>query len=604
MPRLIKETHSHTHLANARLTEGGVVKKTICSSVLLSRYKYVFFDDLSTTPPPIPIKMSNVYSTEPQSTAQVVFETTHGPLSIHLFAKECPSTVRYFLQLCLDGYFNNLPFHRVMPGFLIQTGDASFRQATTDDGGQGGGDGGERNPKFFLPPTDSYRKRHGAQEALDRRRYELNSRIRFNHRGQVAMALTVEDSEFEGDNRLARLQSQFFVTLDEAGHLDGNHVVFGGVSGPTIFNAIRMGKTDSDESTHQPHVMEEAPRILKTKVQSIDGLPDTLPALVPTPEPPLLPWNEKPFLNPFGSKGGAYSKRKKKARKGVKNVNLLSFGEEMTEEEEGDSASSKQSKARKIQSSHELLASSTGKKSGSGRLVPKVDEELERRLRDDKESNGDPPTSPSNESVMKRIDDSKAPKTKEQERAFQSATEQERTQAQQPPPQSMSSVPAPEQQFASAPFSEAARKTGAVPRRSKQKKLSLVEARRAKYAKGNRKAGEGKNKQLRQEDTMKKLIAFQRKVVVSGGNTNDDKKDDKRKRDDNNNDGYHGQILEDNDYNADKDWIKTKFKCRRHMDADAKMGGDGRAASDYEVVEEHHSATDRKRDRTKSHHRP
>uniref|UniRef100_A0A7S4AJQ9 PPIase cyclophilin-type domain-containing protein n=1 Tax=Pseudo-nitzschia australis TaxID=44445 RepID=A0A7S4AJQ9_9STRA len=73
--------------------------------------------------------MSQVYATEPQTSGLVVLETTAGPLSIHLWCKECPHTVRYFLQLCIDGFYDNLVFHRVVPNFLIQTGDANFRQS-------------------------------------------------------------------------------------------------------------------------------------------------------------------------------------------------------------------------------------------------------------------------------------------------------------------------------------------------------------------------------------------------------------------------------------------------------------------------------------------
>ena len=184
--------------------------------------------------------MSQVYSTEPQTSGQVVFETTHGPLAIHLWCRECPTTCRYFLQLCIDGYYNNLIFHRIIPNFLIQTGDAQYRQGNNNNS-----DVDEASP-YREPPSSKYRQQHHANDALQRRQYELNSRIRFNHRGQVAMAMGIEDSEDdEEDSTVANLQPQFFITLDEASHLDGKHVCFGGISGPTMFNAIRIGQIDS-----------------------------------------------------------------------------------------------------------------------------------------------------------------------------------------------------------------------------------------------------------------------------------------------------------------------------------------------------------------------
>jgi hypothetical protein len=54
---------------------------------------------------------------------------------------------------------------------------------------------------------------------------------------------------------------------------------------------------------------------------------------------------------------------------------------------------------------------------------------------------------------------------------------------------------------------------------------------------------------------------------------------------------YHGQVLE-NDKDVQSDWMKTCFKCHRHMDHDAKLGGDGQSAiDDYEVGDESRSAT-------------
>ncbi|OEU22618.1 cyclophilin-like protein, partial [Fragilariopsis cylindrus CCMP1102] len=158
--------------------------------------------------------MSQVYSTEPQTSANVIFETTYGPLSIHLWLKECPRTTMYFLQLCADGFYDNIVFHRIVPNFLIQTGDSKFR----------------------------INQQEQDAEALDRRQFEVNSRIRFNHRGQVAMALGIDDDDTNNDG--PRLQPQFFITLEDASHLDNKHVIFGGVTGPTIFNALRIGQID------------------------------------------------------------------------------------------------------------------------------------------------------------------------------------------------------------------------------------------------------------------------------------------------------------------------------------------------------------------------
>lgn len=49
--------------------------------------------------------------------------TTVGDIDIELWCKECPMACRNFIQLCLEGYYNNVIFHRLEKDFIIQTGD-------------------------------------------------------------------------------------------------------------------------------------------------------------------------------------------------------------------------------------------------------------------------------------------------------------------------------------------------------------------------------------------------------------------------------------------------------------------------------------------------
>src|SRR5271170_1926475 len=67
--------------------------------------------------------MSSQYNIEPLPTGRVLVKTSMGPLDIELFAKETPQTCRSFIQLCLEGYYNNVIFHRIVKDFIIQTGD-------------------------------------------------------------------------------------------------------------------------------------------------------------------------------------------------------------------------------------------------------------------------------------------------------------------------------------------------------------------------------------------------------------------------------------------------------------------------------------------------
>ena len=50
------------------------------------------------------------------------FETSHGPFTVELFAKEAPVTVQNFLRYVDDGFFDGTIFHRIVPGFVIQGG--------------------------------------------------------------------------------------------------------------------------------------------------------------------------------------------------------------------------------------------------------------------------------------------------------------------------------------------------------------------------------------------------------------------------------------------------------------------------------------------------
>lgn len=60
---------------------------------------------------------------EPSTTAKVIMTTTNGDIEIELWAKEAPLACRNFIQLALDGYYENTIFHRMIPGFMIQGGD-------------------------------------------------------------------------------------------------------------------------------------------------------------------------------------------------------------------------------------------------------------------------------------------------------------------------------------------------------------------------------------------------------------------------------------------------------------------------------------------------
>lgn len=134
--------------------------------------------------------MSSVYNLEPPTRGKVVIHTSYGPLDIELWPKEAPKSVRNFVQLCLEGYYDGSLFHRVIKSFLVQGGDPT-----------GSGTGGRSIYGTVFPD-------------------EFHSRLRFNHRGLLASA----NAGTPNSNA-----SQFFLTLDRADWLDRKNTIFGKV---------------------------------------------------------------------------------------------------------------------------------------------------------------------------------------------------------------------------------------------------------------------------------------------------------------------------------------------------------------------------------------
>jgi len=97
---------------------------------------------------------------EPDTTGKVTLHTSHGDIDVELWTKETPKACRNFIQLCMEGYYDKCIFHRVIAGFMCQTGDPS-------------GTGTSGQSIYGRPFQD-----------------ELHSRLKFSHRGIVAMANT------------------------------------------------------------------------------------------------------------------------------------------------------------------------------------------------------------------------------------------------------------------------------------------------------------------------------------------------------------------------------------------------------------------------------
>ncbi|MDF0495418.1 peptidylprolyl isomerase [Bradyrhizobium yuanmingense] len=118
----------------------------------------------------------------------IVIDSTKGRIVIKLRTDIAPQHAERIKQLAREGFYNNVPFHRVMDGFMAQTGD----------GEKFNGTGGSKYPNL----KQEFSKVHFA-------------------RGIVGMAR-------RGDS-VDSANSQFFIMFADGGSLDGQYTVIGEV---------------------------------------------------------------------------------------------------------------------------------------------------------------------------------------------------------------------------------------------------------------------------------------------------------------------------------------------------------------------------------------
>ena len=117
---------------------------------------------------------------------RAVIETAKGRIVIELYAEEAPKTVANFVKLAKEGFYNGVIFHRVIPGFMVQTGDPT---------GTGTGGPGYTFEDEFAPGL--------------------------GHDGPGIVSMANAGPNTNG--------SQFFITLAATPWLDGKHTIFGRV---------------------------------------------------------------------------------------------------------------------------------------------------------------------------------------------------------------------------------------------------------------------------------------------------------------------------------------------------------------------------------------
>ncbi|TFG09876.1 peptidylprolyl isomerase [Candidatus Heimdallarchaeota archaeon] len=133
---------------------------------------------------------------------KAIVETNKGTFTIEFYDEQTPNTVKSFVSLAKQDYFNGIKFHRVIPEFVVQGGDPT-----------GTGSGG---PGYRIPD-------------------EFDNSVQVHELGALSMANTGQPYT-NG--------SQFFVVLNPANcrHLNRKHTVFGKVmNGMSVVNSIVQG---------------------------------------------------------------------------------------------------------------------------------------------------------------------------------------------------------------------------------------------------------------------------------------------------------------------------------------------------------------------------
>jgi cyclophilin family peptidyl-prolyl cis-trans isomerase len=157
--------------------------------------------EIRETPPPEPEPFSTE-SVDALRAYQVVLDTSVGPVTIELFPDKAPGHVRAFLRMAQAGVFDGTSFHRVVRGFVVQTGFLETR-----------GPLDEKQQKLVRPLQPEFNDTKHVK-------------------GIVSMA--------RGDDPASALTS-FFIVTGDAGSLDGKYTAFGRVvDGLPVVEAIEQ----------------------------------------------------------------------------------------------------------------------------------------------------------------------------------------------------------------------------------------------------------------------------------------------------------------------------------------------------------------------------
>ena len=152
----------------------------------------------------------------------MILKLKDGDVKIELFEDVAPNHVKRIKQLAEEGKYDGVVFHRVIDGFMAQTGDVKFGNSTSDEfnlrrAGMGGSDLPDLKEEFSSLPHE---------------------------RGTLSMARSQDPNS---------ANSQFFICFKEAPFLDRQYTVFGKViEGMDIVDKIKRGDQNNNGSVSNP----------------------------------------------------------------------------------------------------------------------------------------------------------------------------------------------------------------------------------------------------------------------------------------------------------------------------------------------------------------
>ena len=140
----------------------------------------------------------------------MILKLTYGDVEIELYPEKAPNHVKRFIELADGGKYDGVVFHRVIDGFMAQTGDVANGNTTKNYNLASAGTGGSKLPNLKAEFSDVS-----------------------HSRGILSMA---RSSDPDSAN------SQFFICLDAAPHLDRQYSAFGKVTkGMKFVDMIKKG---------------------------------------------------------------------------------------------------------------------------------------------------------------------------------------------------------------------------------------------------------------------------------------------------------------------------------------------------------------------------